>query len=43
MEVTSFTLVWIKISTDSEAWSRAIVTSFTLVWIKIHIVVRLPS
>ena len=33
--VTSFTLVWIKITVQSAAYVGALVTSFTLVWIKI--------
>ena len=33
--VTSFTLVWIKISMPSTSSATAAVTSFTLVWIKI--------
>ena len=35
MPVTSFTLVWIKITVQSAAYVGALVTSFTLVWIKI--------
>ena len=32
--VTSFTLVWIKISILAKLFKNLLVTSFTLVWIK---------
>ena len=35
-DVTSFTLVWIKIASSTEKYTSRTVTSFTLVWIKIR-------
>ena len=39
LQVTSFTLVWIKIFCHSPLAPQSEVTSFTLVWIKIDIAV----
>ena len=36
-EVTSFTLVWIKMAESGRGIKGSAVTSFTLVWIKISL------